>query len=117
MARADWPVEVVYGAAVPDVRWVRMVPGSTVLDAIRRSRLLDDYPGLDMRGGRVGIFGRFVALSNPVKAFDRVEIYAPLPEDPKEARRRRAALRRGASRKCGAGSGAGSPRCARACRP
>ncbi len=116
MARADWAVEVVYGAAVPDVRWVHVAPGSTVLDVIRRSGLLEDHPGIDVRGRMVGIFGRPVALSEPVRAFDRVEIYAPLPEDPKEARRRRAALRRAASRKCGGGSGAASPRSERACR-
>ncbi|AWP22682.1 RnfH family protein [Acidiferrobacter sp. SPIII_3] len=114
MARVEWPVEVVYGAPVPDVRWVRLAPGSSVLDAIRRSGLLDDYPGLDIRARRVGIFGRFAALSDPVKAFDRVEIYAPLPEDPKEGRRRRAAVKSRMSRKCDAGSGAAPRRCAQA---
>ncbi len=116
MVRADWAVEVVYGAPVPDVRWVHVAPGSTVLDAIQRSGLLEDYPGFDMRGRAVGIFGRLVPLSEPIRAFDRVEIYAPLPEDPKEGRRRRAALRRATSRKCGGGSGGGSPRSAQACR-
>ncbi|MHB1511837.1 MAG: RnfH family protein [Acidiferrobacter sp.] len=117
MVRADWAVEVVYGASVPDVRWVHVAPGSTVLDVIRRSGLLEDYPGFDMRGRTVGIFGRPVPLSALVRDFDRVEIYVPLPEDPKERRRRRAALRRGTSRKCGGGSGAASPRAARACHP
>lgn len=116
MVRADWAIEVVYGGPVPDVRWVHVTPGSTVLDAIRRSGLLEDHPEVDMRRRAVGIFGRPVTLSEPVRAFDRVEIYAPLPEDPKETRRRRAALRRATSRKYGGGSGVGSPRCARACR-
>ena len=114
MARVEWPVEVVYGAVVPDVRWVRVTPGSCVLDAIRQSRLLEDYPGLDIRARRVGIFGRFAALSDRVRAFDRVEIYAPLPEDPKEGRRRRAAVKSGTSRKCGAGSDGASRRYAQA---
>jgi putative ubiquitin-RnfH superfamily antitoxin RatB of RatAB toxin-antitoxin module len=116
MARVEWPVEVVYGAPVPDVRWVRLAPGSSVLDAIRRSGLLDDHPGLDIRARRVGIFGRFAALSDRVRAFDRVEIYAPLPEDPKEGRRRRAAVKKRTSCKCGAGSDAAPRRRAQASR-
>lgn len=116
MVRADWTIEVVYGAPAPDVRWVRVAPGSTVLDAIRRSGLLEAHPEVDMRRRAVGIFGRPVTLSEPVRAFDRVEIYAPLPEDPKEARRRRASLRRATSRKCGGESGGASPRSVRACR-
>ncbi len=117
MARAEWPVEVVYGAPVPDVRWVRVAPGSNVLDAIRGSGLLEDHPGLDIRARRVGIFGRFAALSDRVKAFDRIEIYAPLPEDPKEGRRRRAAVKKKrTSRKCGAGSDAAPRQCAQASR-
>lgn len=116
MARVEWPVEVVYATPVPDVRWVRLAAGSKVLDAIRRSGLLEDYPGLDIRARRVGIFGRFAALSDPVKAFDRVEIYVSLLEDPKEGRRRRAAVKSQTSRKCGAGSDGASQRCAQASR-
>ncbi|WP_298135398.1 RnfH family protein [Acidiferrobacter sp.] len=99
MARADWPIEVVYATPVPDVRWVHLTPGGSVFDAIRQSGLLEDYPGLDIRARRVGLFGRFATLSDPVRPFDRVEIYAPLPEDPKVSRRRRAAVTSGTSRR------------------
>jgi hypothetical protein len=46
---------------------------------------------LDIADGRVGIFGKAVKLSQVLKSGDRVEIYRPLLNDPKEARRRKAA--------------------------
>ncbi len=116
MGPAKLCVEVVYALAEPDVRIVHLKAGSIVLDAIRESGLLQDYPAINMRVQRVGIFGRFVGLTDPVKARDRVEIYAPLPEDPKTARRKRARLKSGRARKYGAVSAVGYPRYARACR-
>jgi len=44
--------------------------------------------------GKVGIFGRVVSPDRAVSAGERIEIYRPLPADPREARRKRAARRR-----------------------
>jgi putative ubiquitin-RnfH superfamily antitoxin RatB of RatAB toxin-antitoxin module len=44
--------------------------------------------GVDM--GAVGVFGRSVAAQTQLADGDRVEIYRPLAQDPKEQRRRRA---------------------------
>ena len=59
--------------------------GATVRDALQAAA----YPP----GAGVGIHGCEVALDTPLADGDRVELYRPLRQDPKEARRRRA-LRR-----------------------
>jgi len=66
---------------------VRLPAGATVRDAVAASGLAVDWSA-------VGIFGRRVAAEAPVSDGDRVEIYRPLVNDPKEARRRRAGKRR-----------------------
>ena len=63
---------------------VDLPAGATVRDALAAS-------GLD--GNVFGIFGKRVALDHRLNEGDRVEIYRPLAIDPKEARRRRAALK------------------------
>ena len=81
-------VEVVYAKGrKADVVAVRLPAGATVRDAVAASGLAVDWSA-------VGIFGRRVAAEAPVSDGDRVEIYRPLVNDPKEARRRRAGKRR-----------------------
>ena len=67
---------------------VELPPGATVRDALAASgfQLLKNQP--------MGIFGKRVALEHPLAPGDRVEIYRPLAMDPKEARRRRARVKR-----------------------
>jgi putative ubiquitin-RnfH superfamily antitoxin RatB of RatAB toxin-antitoxin module len=87
-------VEVAY--ARPDVQVIiplRVPPGCSVEDAIRRSRVLEKFPEVDLGAQRVGIFGRLVELKHRLRAGDRVEIYRPLVADPKEARKKRARQR------------------------
>lgn len=69
---------------------VESAPGATVETVIRRSGVLERFPGIDLHGQKVGIFSRPVALDTPVRDGDRVEIYRPLRADPKEMRRERA---------------------------
>lgn len=79
-------VEVVYAA--PDrQRLIELnVPaGATVMDAIRSSGLLMEFPGIDTT--HIGIFGEHVGPDRPLENGDRVEIYRPLIADPKEVRR------------------------------
>jgi hypothetical protein len=61
--------------------------GAAVRDAVRAS-------GFGTENQAVGIFGKRVALDHPLAEGDRVEIYRPLAMDPKEARRRRARVRK-----------------------
>jgi hypothetical protein len=87
------PVEVAWaGAGAPVVVALAVAPGTTLREAIARSGLLQRCPGIDLARCGVGVFGRARGLDEAVSAGDRVEIYRPLPQDPKE-RRRRAARR------------------------
>ena len=93
MARVS--VEVVY--ALPsgvDAVALTLAAGATAGDAVRASGVLERHPEIDLRQGLLGIHGRMVAESAPLRDGDRVEVYRPLPVDAKEARRRRAFRRR-----------------------
>ena len=92
-------VEVAY--AEPDEQTVvtlKVPEGISAMEAVRRSGLLERFPGIDMRKNSLGVFGVPVSPCAPLAAGDRVEVYRPLQVDPKEARRLRAA-RSGARRK------------------
>ena len=84
-------VEVVYARADEQVVLALEVEaGTTLRGVIERSGLLERCPEIDLRVHSVGVYGRRRALDEAVTAKDRIEIYRPLPADPKEVRRRRA---------------------------
>lgn len=89
-------IEVAYGAAPDEVVVIalQLEAGATAEQAIRRSGILERFPGIDLEQDRIGIFGKAVARTAVLEDGDRVEIYRPLRADPKETRRRRAARRR-----------------------
>jgi len=96
---ADIQVQVCY--AGPDRRlmhYVMVPPGTTVQSAIALSGVLREVPEIDLATCRVGVYGKLKTLDTMLREHDRVEIYRPLIADPKEARRRRAGKRDGASR-------------------
>lgn len=64
--------------------------GSTALDAVNRSGIIEHFPEIDLSTVKMGIFGKAQKPDTPLRAGDRVEIYRPLIADPKESRRRRA---------------------------
>ena len=91
MAVAGFEVEVAY--ATPQrqlLLTVSVQPGCTVEQAIELSGIREEFPGMAIDPGAVGIFSRKVSLSHVLRAGDRVEIYRPLIADPKEVRRQRA---------------------------
>jgi putative ubiquitin-RnfH superfamily antitoxin RatB of RatAB toxin-antitoxin module len=90
-AAAEIRVEVVY--ALPGqqpILQVSLPEGATVEEAIRRSGVLEAFPGIDLGVNKVGIFSKLVKLDEKLRDRDRVEIYRPLIADPKEVRRKRA---------------------------
>lgn len=94
MVDAGITVEVAY--ALPDKqRIIRLaVPdGTTMLEAVKLSRIAEHFPGLDVENSAMGIFGK--AVPAPAQRIllegERVEIYRPLIADPKEVRKQRAA--------------------------
>lgn len=87
-------IEVAY--ARPDRQVILVVevnPGTTLLEAIRSSGVLDQFPEIDLDRQPCGVFGKVRPLEHVLESADRVEIYRPLAIDPKSARRRRAARR------------------------
>ena len=87
-------VEVAY--ARPDSQTllkIQVRSGSTIETAIRASGILERYPEIAVADDRVGIFGKPLRLTDPIKAGDRIEIYRPLFTDPMVARRIRAQKR------------------------
>ncbi len=84
-------VEIVL--ALPDrqvLERVQVDEGATVADVIRRGRVRQAFPGIDVDRLQAGIWGRPVDRDHAVREGDRVELYRPLEIDPKEARRLKA---------------------------
>ncbi|MFM7123496.1 MAG: RnfH family protein [Fluviibacter sp.] len=76
--------------------------GSTALQAVEASGLLQKYPEIEPGGlNKLGVFGKLVKADAVLRDRDRVEIYRPLIADPKEVRRQKAAegkvMKRGAA--------------------
>ena len=81
-------VEVVIALAERQVlREVLISPGVTVAEAIAKSGVADEFPELVVPSMVVGVWGKVVDRSRPVLEGDRIEIYRPLPVDPRDARR------------------------------
>ena len=91
-------VEVAY--ARPDKQKIVSLlvePGTTALQAVRRSGIDKIFPEIDIDIAKMGIFGQALgtkglkpADQHELQEGDRVEIYRPLLADPKEVRRKRA---------------------------
>ena len=84
-------VEVAYATPERQLVLPLDVPrGCTVGEAIERSAIREEFPGLAVNFDAVGIFGRKAPAGQVLQPGDRVEIYRPLIADPREARRKRA---------------------------
>ena len=86
-------VEVVY--ALPDNQILKRldVPkGTTVAQAITLSDITTQFPDIDLTKNKFGVFGKLAKSKTILRHQDRVEIYRPLIIDPKDARRKRAAM-------------------------
>jgi len=84
-------VEVAY--ALPEKQAIlplQVKPGTTLLEAIRLSGILEQFPEIDLEQAKFGIFSKLSPADTVLRDKDRVEIYRPLIADPKESRRRRA---------------------------
>jgi putative ubiquitin-RnfH superfamily antitoxin RatB of RatAB toxin-antitoxin module len=70
--------------------WLKLeVPdGSTVRDVINLSKLLEQFPEIDLQSQKVGIFGRATKLDAEVADGNRVEIYRPIIADPETVERK-----------------------------
>ena len=79
--------------SVQEVLDLELPEGATVADALAAARLAERHPGVDFASMRAGIWSREASAARRLREGDRVELYRALRADPKEMRRRRAALR------------------------
>lgn len=84
-------IEVAFAAQDREVIVALTVPrGTTAIEAIHRSDILQNMPEIDLAKNKIGVFGKLVSPDYVLHQYDRVEIYRPLVADPKEIRRIRA---------------------------
>jgi putative ubiquitin-RnfH superfamily antitoxin RatB of RatAB toxin-antitoxin module len=84
-------VQVCYATPARDILLALEVEqGTTIEQAIVRSGILAQVPGIDLSVQPVGIYSKKKTLDTVLREHDRIEIYRPLLADPKETRRKRA---------------------------
>jgi uncharacterized protein len=84
-------VEIVY--ALPQhsiVKTLQLPANSRLADALTSVMGDADFAGVDLANLSVGIFGKLARRDQPLQEGDRIELYRPLLEEPKLARRKRA---------------------------
>ncbi|MFQ6371371.1 RnfH family protein [Shewanella sp. YIC-542] len=88
---AAFTVEVIY--ALPHqqkVIPVSVLPGATFFDAVKKSRIAEFFPEIDLEHIKLGCFSHQVKPGDVLQPGQRVEIYRALIADPKDVRRKRA---------------------------
>lgn len=100
-------VEVIYSLPHQSSTATLSLPeGSTLLDALNASGLLEKHPEIDLKKNKFGIYAKLAKPDAVLRHRDRVEIYRPLIADPKEVRKQRAlegkAMKKGAGDEVGA---------------
>lgn len=84
-------VEVAY--AKPEKQTIvtlEVKPGTTLLEAIKLSGMLEQFPEIDLAEAKMGVFSKISPPETVLREKDRVEIYRALIADPKDSRRKRA---------------------------
>ncbi len=95
MASDGVQIEVAFARADRQTIVRLSVPvGTTIRQAVQRSKIGTQFTEIDAADCAVGVFGRRVPDHYIVQSGDRVEIYRPLQMDPREARRALAAAER-----------------------
>ncbi|CAK0755621.1 Protein RnfH [Gammaproteobacteria bacterium] len=67
---------------------VDLPDGAIVKEAIERSGILKQFPAIDLKQQKVGVFNKVTTLETVLADGDRVEIYRALTVDPKTVRRK-----------------------------
>ncbi len=82
-------VSVAYADGIEQL-WLRLeiAEGSTAVEAIHQSGVLEMCPGIDLTTQKIGIYGKLVKPDTPLQSGDRVEIYRPITCDPNVVPRR-----------------------------
>lgn len=94
---AERPIRVEVVAALPQRQILislEVPAGTTLLEAVDRSAIAHQLPGLEIDPQRLGVFGRIRPPETRLRDGDRAEVYRRLNADPKEVRRQLAELER-----------------------
>ncbi len=88
-------VQVEVAFARPDKQEIVPVTvpeGTTAMEAVKLSGIVDSFPEIDPETIDMGIFGKVIKkpADHALREGDRVELYRPLKIDPKQARLNRA---------------------------
>ena len=84
-------VEIVYAQPQRCIaKSLHLTQGSRIADALALASADADFAGVDLATAAVGIFGKVAQRDQMLQEGDRIEIYRPLLEEPKLARRARA---------------------------
>lgn len=83
-------IEVVYALALRSTaKSLQLAHGAMICDALAAVASDPQFLGLDLANSPVGVFGKVAHRDQILNDGDRVEIYRPLLEEPKLARRKR----------------------------
>jgi putative ubiquitin-RnfH superfamily antitoxin RatB of RatAB toxin-antitoxin module len=84
-------VEIVYAEADRSVvRSLSLPSGANLAQAVLLAEQYADFRDLNLSRAPLGIFGQLAQRDHVLHDGDRIEVYRPLAEDPKTARRKRA---------------------------
>lgn len=84
-------VDVIYALADRQkVVSIKVATGTTFIEAVQQSHMVDFFPEIDMDTVKLGSYSRAVKHGDVIEPGMRVEIYRPLIADPKDVRRKRA---------------------------
>ncbi|MEM7279195.1 MAG: RnfH family protein [Pseudomonadota bacterium] len=86
---AEISIEVAYATpALQKVMAIKVAPRCKARDAVAASGLKRYFPELDYTAVSLGVWGRPIDDEYLLQPGDRLELYRPLAEDPRERRRR-----------------------------
>lgn len=81
-------IEIVFATRDKQVLLSVVVPeGITAAEAISESALSKEFPDTELSNCPMGVWGKPVSANYRLVAGDRLEIYRPLQQDPRDARR------------------------------
>jgi putative ubiquitin-RnfH superfamily antitoxin RatB of RatAB toxin-antitoxin module len=85
-------VEVAYATPAKQlIVMVEIAENASVEEAIIASEILIEFPDIDLKKNKMGIFSKLTKLDKKLQHKDRIEIYRQLIADPKAVRKQRAA--------------------------
>jgi len=88
-------VGIAYATSIRQVwHYVDLFMGATASEAITASGILNEFPEIDLKTQKIGVFGEIIDLDSLVQDGDRVEIYRSIIIDPEKLERKKYRMRK-----------------------